>query len=171
MDTDFRKIIKDAKNEQLAEENDKKRRACNLILHGVTESQNNEDVKELDEEYVKLFFRTLGWNKEHKSLYRLGKRVPNKIRPIKVVLTCEEEKDAIMANLNCLKGNEDFSKISVTEDYTIGDKDRMKEWTDRAKAKNTQEPPESNYEWKVKCMPKNGLLLKKFQKRIPTQQL
>ena len=117
------------------EENDKKRRACKLILHGVIESQNNEEVKKLDEKYVKSFLRTLGSNKEHKSLYRLGKRVPNKKRAIKVVLTCEEHKDAIMANLNCLKGKEDFSKISVTEDYTIGDRNLIKEWTERAKAK------------------------------------
>ena len=82
MNTDFRKIIKDEKNEQLAEENDKKRRACNLILHGVTESQNNEEVKKLDEEYVKLLFRILGLNKEHKSLCRLGKSWPTiNIRP------------------------------------------------------------------------------------------
>ena len=32
MNTDFRKIIKDAKNEQLGEENDKKRRSCKLML-------------------------------------------------------------------------------------------------------------------------------------------
>ena len=137
---------------------------CNLILHGVTESQNNEEVKKLDEEYVMLFFRTLGSNKEHKSLYRLGKRVPNKTKKdkSKSVLTCEVDKDAIMANLNCLEGNEDFSKISVTEDYTIGDRNLIKEWTEIAKAKNTQEPPESNYECKVRGTPKNGLLLKKF---------
>ena len=120
---------------------------------------------------MELLLRTLGSNKEHKSLYRLGKRVPNKKGPIKIVLTCEEDKGAIMANLNCLKGNEDFSKISVTEDYTIGDRNLIKEWTERAKAKNTKEPPESNYEWKVRGTPKNGLLLKKFQKRISTQQL
>ena len=89
----------------------------------------------------------------------------------KVVLTCEKDKDAIMANLTYLKGNEDFSKISDTEDYTIGDRNLIKGSTERAKAKNTQETAESNYEWKVRGTPKNGLLLKKFQKRIPTQQL
>ena len=80
-------------------------------------------------------------------------------------MNCEEDRDAVMANLNCLKGNETYNNISVTEDYTMDERKVIKEWNEKAKARNENEPVGSMYEWKVRGSPKNGILLKKFQNR------
>ena len=44
---DLRAIMREEENEKLADETDKKRRACNFIVHGVSESANpgNEEAK------------------------------------------------------------------------------------------------------------------------------
>ena len=51
--SNFRQIMKDAKNAELTEESDKKLRSCNIILHGVTESTDTDNAKSIDETYVK----------------------------------------------------------------------------------------------------------------------
>ena len=48
---DLRTIIREERNDELAEENEKKRRACNIILHGVNEafSVDKNEAKKHDE--------------------------------------------------------------------------------------------------------------------------
>ena len=77
----------------------------------------------------------------------------------------EADKNKIMDNLKCLKDQETFIGLSVTDDYTISERDLIKEWTEKAKVNNVNESPNSNYTWKVRGNPKNGLRLKKFLKR------
>ena len=106
---DLRKIMRDEQNAQLAEEIDIKRRSCNFLMHGVAESASGEkhQAKERDEEYVSNFLQTIGVNKELKATYRLGKIDVTKersVRPIKVVMRSDEDKDLVMANLKELKG-------------------------------------------------------------------
>ena len=83
------------------------------------------------------------------------------------MMQSEEHNDRIMANLKELKGEEQYKGISVTDDYTSKDRNMIKEWIEKAKKANEEEPTESQYEWKVQGTPKNGMRLKKFQKRNP----
>ena len=73
---DLREIMKEAENEKLLEENEKKTRACNIILHGVSETADADQTlgKQRDEEYVSTFMSALGLEIEYKAMYRLGKR-------------------------------------------------------------------------------------------------
>ena len=80
-----------------------------------------------------------------------------------VVMTSETEKEKIMGKLNKLKNKEEFSGVSVTEDYTIAERELIREFNQTAKNKNSVEDP--NYVWKVRGNPKNGLTLMKFRKR------
>ena len=41
---DFRSIIREEENEKLADESDKKRRACNFIVHGVSETVTSDEA-------------------------------------------------------------------------------------------------------------------------------
>ena len=77
----------------------------------------------------------------------------------------ETDKNKIMDNLKCLKDQETFIGLSVTDDYTISGRDLIKEWTEKAKVNNVNESPNSNYTWNVRGNPKNGLRLKNFLKR------
>ena len=166
----LRTIIKETRNEELVEESEKKQRACNIIIHGVEENAatDKEEAKESDQEFIANFIRAVGLNKiKYKNCVRIGKSDPSKKRPIKVVLNSEAEKNNIMENLKELKGQESFRGISVTDDYTITERQMIKNQSEKAKEQNNKEPPNSRYVWRVRGTPKNGLHLKKFLKKAP----
>ena len=165
--TDLRIIMKEARNEELAEESEKKQRACNIIVHGIEEwsSTDIEEAKEGDREFVKSLIGALRLSTTYKGCLRIGKADPTKKRPIKVVFNTEAEKNKIMENLKELKGQEKFRGMSITDDYTLAERQIIKEYSDKAKDYNNKEPQDSDYVWRVRGSPKNGLRLKKFQKQ------
>ena len=59
-----------------------------------------------------------------------------------------------------------YKGISVTEDYTISEIQKMKNFAFKAKEINSAESGNSDYVWKVRGTPKNGLVLKRFKKSI-----
>ena len=92
---------------------------------------------------------------EVKSIFRLGATAATgRKRPIKVTLDSEENKSNLLSSLRNLKGKLEYKGISVTDDHTQKDRTLLKEWADKAKAKNDEEPEESVYEWKVRGCPK-----------------
>ena len=171
-DVDFRAVMREERNSQLAEETDKKMRACNFIIHGCLEANGEiPERKEHDKNFINALFADIGIEAMCKSLNRLGKRDETSNdakRPIKVVMQNETEKDLVMARLNNLKGKEKYKGISITDDHSIADRKIIKEWAEKATAANANEPTESLYEWKVRGSPKNGMQLKKFRKRTPS---
>ena len=82
-----------------------------------------------------------------------------------LVLSSEFDKDRVLQNLTNLKNQASFKGVSITEDYTAAERTLLKEWRDKAKAKNDDEETESNYIWRVRGTPKNGLMLKRFLKQ------
>lgn len=168
----LRTIMHEARNEELAEERDKKLRSANIILHGVNEinNTNKDEAKMADGKYMMEFFDAVGVNVTYKSLIRLGKPDPNKNRPIKLTMSSEEEKSKVMENLRNLKGSDTFQRVSVTHDYTTAERQLIKEYADKAKEKNDNELENSKYSWKVRGNPKNGLFLKKVLNRPPQVQ-
>ena len=164
----LRSIMRDAKNDQLTEENERKQRCRNLILHGVSEyiGADKDEAKKSDEEYIKNFIGAVRVAAQIKLVMRIGKVDQLKKRPIKVVLNNEEDKDKIMDSLRNLKDNDDYKGISVTEDYTVAERELIREFNEKAKDRNFQEAVDSKYVWRVRGSPKNGLLIKKFPKRI-----
>ena len=165
---DFRLILNETKNEQLNEANDQKVRACNIIIHGVTEDPQPETMgskKEQDERYVQTLFSCMSVTRNFRSVHRIGKPETGKNRPIKVIMNNEEDKNVIMRNLTNLKNQADYKGVSIAEDYTITERQMIKEWSSKAKDKNDEEGPNSKNVWRVRGSPKNGLRLKKFLKR------
>lgn len=167
---DIRSIIREEENERLADETDKKRRTCNFIVHGVKENvipeNQGKQSKKMDKDFVNALISDVGMSFNIKQVFRLGADAANdRIRPIKVVLDCENDKNNLLKNLRKLKGKDKYKGVSVTDDYTIKDRSLLKEWAEKAKLKNFEEPEESLFEWKVRGCPKNGLSLKKFRKR------
>ena len=164
--------MREERNQQLADETDKKMRACNFIVHGY--SEGNGDVperKQHDKIFIDSFLRDIGVEGSYKSIIRLGTRPEDSElakRPMKVVMENEAGKDRIMAHLNNLKGKEDYKGISITDDHSIADRKIIREWGEKAKTANENEPADSLYEWKVRGSPKNGMQLKKFRKRTPS---
>ena len=127
------------KNEELAEEAEKKRRECNLTIHG--KEENGDDDK--------LFVQNL--NKQISvgsvkinQIMRVGEIKANKIRPLKVVLSSPDEKNKVLYSMKNLKGNELYEGISVTDDYTINEREMIREFVKKAKKVNEKEDKDSN---------------------------
>ena len=107
----FQDIIKEARKVQLDEERDKKIRATNLLIHGVSESSNLETSKREDEEFINSLFHQVEIGYKPKAVLRLGKRNNNSNkRPLKIVMARETEIDEIMSNLYKLKDANDAYK-------------------------------------------------------------
>ena len=166
---DFRAIINEQRNMELNEANEKKARVANIIIHGVTESINTdkEEAKKHDVEYISEFLRVINVSATCKSIFRLGKPNAERKRPIKVITESENERDNIMSNLKRLKDVDAYRGISVTEDYTVNERNLIKNKAAEAKLNNDKEPADSLYIWKVRGTPKNGLTIKKFRKQQP----
>ena len=74
----------------------------------------------------------------------------------------KKAKDDVMANLRRLKGSEeDFGKISVTDDYTASEREMIKDFSDRAKEQSKKDPTR---EFKIRGDPKNGLRIIAYKK-------
>ena len=95
-----------------------------------------------------------------------------KVRPLKITVDTEEQKEKIMRNLSNLKGNDDYGGISIKEDYTINERMLIREYVEQAKALNALETTKrSKFEYRVRGTPKNGLFLKKFISMRETTQV
>ena len=165
---DFLAIMKDAKNEELVQEQERKGRSRNLIIHGVPEmKQENDSVKTKshDEEFVTLFLTKIDIAMKPTAIHRIGKS-SNKDRPIKMIMNNEEEKNNIMFNLRKLKDAEEkFKKLRITDDYTIEEREEIRKWVQKARLKTSEEVENSRYVWCVRGSPKNGLRLVKVTRK------
>ena len=166
----FRTIMMATKNEELAEEADRKRRGKNLIMHGKEEMASNEDS-----EFVNNMIKDLQIGSvSTKQVERIGQHTNERKRPIKLVFNSEEDQQKVLTNLRNLKDKSSYKGISITDDYTLNERLLIKEFTEQAKIKNTQEETnKSNIIWRVRGSPKNGLIIKKFTKAnsdVPPQQ-
>ena len=160
---EVRKIMIDARNDEKVENNEQERRSQNFIIHGAEEVGDDDDeIKENDEYYVDDILECLSVNAEPKSITRIGKPNEKKKRVLKIVMKSTADKDKVMNNLRKLKGTEkDFGKISVTHDYTSTDREKIKEFTNKAKQKSEEDPTRV---YKVRGDPKNGLRIVSFAK-------
>ena len=70
-----------------------------------------------------------------------------------------------MMKLRNLKDKAEYKGVSITEDYTVTERKLIQDWRNKAKTKNAEEGPDSNYVWRVRGTPKNGLELKRFPKQ------
>jgi len=159
--TEFKTIMMANKNEELTEKAEKKRRATNLIVHGRQEPlARDEEDKIFAEELIK----DLQVGAIHvKAVERIGDHTIEKTRPIKLVFHTEEDQHKVFSNLKNLKGNTTYKGISIKEDYTIGERQLIREFVAQAKAQTEiEETKGSDIIWRVRGTPKNGLVLKKF---------
>ena len=63
-----------------------------------------------------------------------------------------------MSRLGRLRGAEDdFKKISVTDDYTVAEREEIRRWVKIANEKNMN--GNEGYLWKVRGTPKSGMRL------------
>ena len=148
------------KNEELAEENEKKARANNFIVHGKEEVSEDDD-----EQFMQTFFNQLAiGNVKLQSKKRIGTAQDGKNRPILVHLQSDEGKSKVMNSLQNLKNVSQFRGISITDDYTFAEREMIKEFQQKARKMNEENPEEETI-YRVRGCPKNGLFPKKIKKQ------
>jgi len=72
-----------------------------------------------------------------------------------------------MRSLGNLQQYPSYKGISITEDITLAERDQYKTYLEKANKKNQDESHDENFVWRVRESPKNGLYLKKIQKKTP----
>ena len=154
--------FRNRENQEKVNEVEKEKRAANLIIYGVQEP-STETQKESDEAFVSSLLETIGVTQRPKHILRLGARNDEKTRPVKLVMESEMDKDTIMGRLGNLKNAEEiFRKISVREDYTIEEREMVRDMVKKAAEKNDAE---NTQDWKVRGTPRTGLRLVKITRR------
>eukprot|EP00111_Clytia_hemisphaerica_P014008 TCONS_00041222-protein len=130
--------IKQARDEEIALEMEKRRRATNIIVHGIKEEEHvcdNSDKNNhsRDCEWADQLVKDLHVSSKIKKIFRIGKK-PN--RPLLICLDSEDDKLKIMGNLPSLKGNDTYKGISIAEDLCRSQREKYKELSQQAKDLN-----------------------------------
>ena len=129
---------------KLVEDRDK-----NVIIYGLRES---------DADLVQEIFEVTETTFEPAHAMRLGQRRDDKIRPLMLTMKTKKDKEQFMRKLWILKDTRNrFGKISITEDYTLEERDLIKKWNIEAKRRNQQRTKE--YRWTVRGAPRTGVRL------------
>ena len=161
----LKQVILEERNNQLVQDRERKRRATNVIIHGVKE--DSENITKSDEKYVKELMTVLGVDNYPESVVRLGNVDSDRkrSRPLRLAFRNEDEKNSIMKRLsNLKKAEEQFNKISITDDYTLEERQEIKKYVEEAQKKNKTET--GNFYWRVRGSPKTGLELRKVPKKV-----
>ena len=163
----FRQIIQESKNEELVQQKEREARSQNFIIHGFSESPETQEGNDEDCNTIGELLGIIEVEAIPESITRLGKRHETNSRPIKVKMTSLNEKQMVMSSLAKLtNATAEFKKISITDDYTFGERQTIKNKVTEARNKAESEG-EGNYIWRVRGGPKNGLRLVRFTKIKP----
>ena len=73
----------------------------------------------------------------------------NKKKPIKVVLNNEQDKEKVLNNLQNLEGITEYKGISITDDYTVSERQVIKEFANKASERNSFELENPNFVWRI----------------------
>ena len=157
-------LMREAKNDEKVEENEREKRSRNIIIHGAEEvGDSPEEIKKEDAQYISEILNKIGSPVKPNIITRLGEKSIDKNRPIKIVLKCKADKDSVMKNLGRLKGTERFfGKISVKDDYTTQERENIRQLTDRAKMQSNENPDRI---FKVRGDSKNGWKVVSFLRK------
>ena len=104
----------------------KDERSKNLIVYGVKESEEGgwDEVysSETDQEMVKSVYEATvtdsSFPDTEVNVYRLGKKVPDKTRPIRVEFKSSSDVDIILKNAHKLRKNDDLKSVYLSPDRT-----------------------------------------------------
>ena len=148
------------------DEIERERKRKNVMIFNLRESKH-EEAKERyceDERNCKdIFSNTLGIQQVNiMNVIRLGKKMPNKVRPLLVKLGSEEERINILRNTSKLRQSQQFVRVYVTRDMT--EKEREK---DRSLRQELKEKREKEEDWYII---RRGRVVKAEGRKIENQE-
>ena len=132
------------------------RRRKNVIIYGMKEEEGlNYDE---DEMQVLSFLESINARSRPRKTYRLGVRDKNKVRPVKLVMINEDEKNEVLQKFRLVSSN--YSRLYVKDDYSTDERQKIKSYVEEAKKRNSTE---TTLRWTVRGSPRTKLYLKRIQ--------
>ena len=163
----LKSAVKEQKEEDIKEERDIEARKHNIIIHGLMEPNTDtiEEDQEKDKSEIEEILDDIDIRDIKVTHHRIGKKHERrgKRRPIKVTLQSTSEKERIVENLYKLK-KYGRKRISITDDFTINERKKIKEMHDKAKMMNTEQ--DGDFIWRVRGSPRTSLRFVKRPKNI-----
>ena len=155
----LRNVIRESKNEEISEEKEKKKRERNVIIHG---TEINTEIQE-PTEYVNDLIKVISIGAvKPKSVKQIGN---TEKRPLHVEFLNTTDKSKFMRNLKYLKDKPEYKRVSITDDYTINERNLIRQVGEEAKEKNSQEDQAVNFVWRVRGSSKTAFVRRRFQRK------
>ena len=152
------KAVQEGLREETYQQRERKRRANNIVIHGMKENTNTGDAV-----MIRNLMDTIEVTHSPKYFTRLGKTSTSttNIRPLKIVMANAAEKKTFMKALPKLKDAGVYSRLRITDDYTIKDRKTISLWLNEVKKRNAREP--GNCTWCIRGSPLTQLRLVKIE--------
>jgi len=151
----MKQLLRREKVEEQIEDQRKLSIDANIIIHGVREKENEEDI-----DFVNELLNDVNVKTQPTFVSRVGKQ-SNGVRPIKVAFKDSHIKYRFMKKLTELRQHEKYVKLSITDDLTKMEREQIKEWKRRADEMNKAKSNE-DFNWRVRGSPRDKLYLKKI---------
>ena len=130
-------------------------RERNIIIHGIIEDEWT------DKEKIEEIFKITNTKHNPMSMFRLGTKCPEKVRPIMLRMKKISDKEEFMSKLWMLKCvKKKYNRLSITNDYTLDERKIIKDYVEEAKKRNMT-TMKGNV-WKVRGTPRQGMRLIKI---------
>ena len=127
----------------IAEIKERENRSGNIVIHGIDESTSEEANESLaqDSNVIDQIMKEIQVQvtSAQMKIRRLGKREPNKKRPVLATMRDDKAKKSIMENAKKLKDSAMFKQIGISHDLTKVQREDLKNMREEAKAKSTAE--------------------------------
>ena len=154
----MRKAVQEGVREENFQQRERKRRANNLVIHGMKENTNIKD-----ELLIRKLMNAIGVTTSPRSFTRLGRKTAaTTSRPLMIVMANTIEKRSFMKALPKLKNAVVYSHLRITDDLTINDRKTISLWLTEARKKNEKEP--GNCTWTLRGSPLTQLRLVKIER-------
>lgn len=131
LQADRENVKTDSSFENMFEElNDRKRRACNVIVHGLKESKSTSSsvIRKHDLDLVEQIMKEAGLNirAANTSCFRIGKNAKDKPRPLKICMPSESDAISMFRNFNPRNATDEALKdINLNRDRTLRERQHL----------------------------------------------
>jgi len=151
----MKQLLREEKIDEQIEDQRKLSTDANIIIHGVNENENKEDI-----DFVTELLNDVNLKTQPTYVSRVGKE-SKVMRPIKVAFKDSHNKYRFMKKLTELKQHEKYVKLSITDDLTKMEREQIKEWKKRADEMNKARSND-DFKWRVRGSPREKLYFKKI---------
>lgn len=168
MTTNIRNIV-DERNRELE---DRKRRETNLVFFNIQEKneQNAQAEKQKDEDDVRQVAKDLGLEDiDITAMFRLGKKIQDKTRPIKIIIGSRNNKKFLLDNAKHIKSKvtSRLNKTVIVRDQTAEQRNERRQ---QRLAKQSENKSKETTNQSVPHQPPSPSLLNTTQRR-PTNNI